>query len=96
MPIPSSPARPARWVVMGVSGCGKSEVGQRLAQALGVRFLEGDAYQRPDIERITNTVHYLHRHGIFTTVRNSAGQDVDGGCGQLRARAVNTQALHLA
>jgi carbohydrate kinase (thermoresistant glucokinase family) len=35
---------PARWVVMGVSGCGKSEVGQRLAQALGVRFLEGDAY----------------------------------------------------
>jgi carbohydrate kinase (thermoresistant glucokinase family) len=29
---------------MGVSGCGKSEVGQRLAQALGVRFLEGDAY----------------------------------------------------
>ena len=35
---------PARWVVMGVSGCGKSEVGQRLASALGVRFLEGDAY----------------------------------------------------
>jgi carbohydrate kinase (thermoresistant glucokinase family) len=35
---------PARWVVMGVSGCGKSEVGQRLARALGVRFLEGDAY----------------------------------------------------
>ncbi|MGJ7916402.1 gluconokinase [Massilia sp. LXY-6] len=35
---------PARWVVMGVSGCGKSEVGQRLAHALNVRFLEGDAY----------------------------------------------------
>lgn len=34
----------SRWVVMGVSGCGKSEVGQRLASALGVRFLEGDAY----------------------------------------------------
>jgi carbohydrate kinase (thermoresistant glucokinase family) len=32
---------------MGVSGCGKSEVGQRLAQALGVRFLEGDAYHSP-------------------------------------------------
>jgi gluconokinase len=39
----SSPAA-ARWVVMGVSGCGKSEVGKRLASALGVRFLEGDAY----------------------------------------------------
>jgi gluconokinase len=29
---------------MGVCGCGKSEVGQRLATALGVLFLEGDAY----------------------------------------------------
>lgn len=33
-----------RWVVMGVSGCGKSTVGQALAAALGVRFVEGDAY----------------------------------------------------
>lgn len=32
---------------MGVSGCGKSEVGRRLACALGVRFLEGDAYHSP-------------------------------------------------
>jgi len=32
---------------MGVCGCGKSEVGQRLASALGVRFLEGDAYHSP-------------------------------------------------
>jgi carbohydrate kinase (thermoresistant glucokinase family) len=39
-----SPLSSPRWVVMGVSGCGKSEVGQRLARALGVRFLEGDAY----------------------------------------------------
>ncbi|GAB3463724.1 gluconokinase [Massilia terrae] len=29
---------------MGVCGCGKSEVGRELAAALGVRFLEGDAY----------------------------------------------------
>jgi carbohydrate kinase (thermoresistant glucokinase family) len=40
----SFPLSSARWVVMGVSGCGKSEVGQRLARELGVRFLEGDAY----------------------------------------------------
>jgi len=32
------------WVVMGVSGCGKSEVGARLAQALGVAFIEGDRF----------------------------------------------------
>jgi carbohydrate kinase (thermoresistant glucokinase family) len=39
-----STPHPPRWVVMGVSGCGKSEVGKRLAAALGVRFLEGDAW----------------------------------------------------
>jgi gluconokinase len=33
-----------RWVVMGVSGCGKSTVGVALATALGVNFIEGDAY----------------------------------------------------
>lgn len=32
------------WVVMGVSGCGKSTVGQALALANGVPFVEGDQY----------------------------------------------------
>ncbi len=36
-----------RWVVMGVSGAGKSEIGARLAAALGVRFLEGDSFHTP-------------------------------------------------
>jgi gluconokinase len=34
----------ASWVVMGVSGCGKSAVGARLAQALGAEFIEGDSF----------------------------------------------------
>jgi 23S rRNA (adenine2503-C2)-methyltransferase len=29
----------------------------------------------------------LHRRGILTKLRHSAAQDVDGGCGQLRARS---------
>jgi gluconokinase len=29
-------------VVMGVSGCGKSSVGRRLAQLLACKFIEGD------------------------------------------------------
>lgn len=33
---------PQRWVVMGVSGCGKSEVGRRLAERLGIAHFEGD------------------------------------------------------
>ncbi|WP_394558777.1 RNA methyltransferase [Aquipseudomonas alcaligenes] len=49
--------------------------------------LEGDDYQRPDGERIVQIVRYLHSRGVLTKVRNSAGQDIDGGCGQLRARA---------
>lgn len=36
-----------RWVVMGVSGCGKSCVGALLAARLGIRFLEGDSYHAP-------------------------------------------------
>jgi gluconokinase len=35
-------ARRRRWVVMGVSGCGKSEIGRRLATALGIAYAEGD------------------------------------------------------
>lgn len=41
---PSTVDRPRCIVVMGVSGCGKSSVGEALAQALGWRFLEGDAF----------------------------------------------------
>lgn len=53
--------------------------------------LEGDDYQRPDPERIREIVRYLHSRGLLTKVRNSAGQDVDAGCGQLRARAVGAE-----
>ena len=31
-----------RWVIMGVSGCGKSEMGRRLADCIGVAYVEGD------------------------------------------------------
>lgn len=58
--------------------------------------LEDDEYQRPEGERIVQMVRYLHSRGILTKVRNSAGQDVEGGCGQLRARSVelvNTRRL---
>lgn len=34
-------------VVMGVAGCGKSEVGQRIADALGLPLVEGDSYHPP-------------------------------------------------
>lgn len=49
--------------------------------------VEGDSFQRPSNERVQAIKRYLHDNGVLTKVRDSAGQDVDGGCGQLRARA---------
>jgi gluconokinase len=43
----SSTSPALRWVVMGVSGSGKSTVGAMLAAHDGVPFLEGDAYHPP-------------------------------------------------
>jgi gluconokinase len=44
-------------VVMGVSGSGKTTVGQLLAQALGAEFAEGDAYHPPaNIEKMRRGV----------------------------------------
>jgi gluconokinase len=37
-----------RFVVMGVSGSGKSVIGALLAQALGAEFVEGDEYHSPE------------------------------------------------
>ncbi len=49
--------------------------------------LDDDEFRRPDADRIHQIMRYLHENGVLTKVRNSAGQDIDGGCGQLRARA---------
>jgi 23S rRNA (adenine2503-C2)-methyltransferase len=49
--------------------------------------VEGMPWQRPSWEKAADIARRLHRRGILTKLRQSAGQDVDGGCGQLRARA---------
>jgi 23S rRNA (adenine2503-C2)-methyltransferase len=47
---------------------------------------EGLPYRRPPGEQAAELARTLHRRGILTKLRQSAGQDVDAGCGQLRAR----------
>jgi 23S rRNA (adenine2503-C2)-methyltransferase len=47
----------------------------------------GMPWRRPSWERAAEMARNLHRRGILTKLRHSAGQDVDAGCGQLRARA---------
>ena len=49
--------------------------------------VEGLDFQRPSSERAVEMARYLHQRGVLAKLRRSAGQDVEGGCGQLRARA---------
>ena len=48
--------------------------------------VEGLPFRRPAWERAAAMARALNRRGVLTRLRRSAGQDVDGGCGQLRAR----------
>lgn len=50
--------------------------------------VEGSGFARPALDHCERMARTLHERGILTKLRHSAGQDVDGGCGQLRARAV--------
>jgi 23S rRNA (adenine2503-C2)-methyltransferase len=49
--------------------------------------VDGLDFARPSRERAAEIARTLHRRGVLTKLRQSAGQDVEGGCGQLRARA---------
>jgi 23S rRNA (adenine2503-C2)-methyltransferase len=44
-------------------------------------------FKRPSQDRAIALAKSLHSRHILTKLRNSAGQDIDGGCGQLRARS---------
>ena len=49
------------------------------------------AFRRPSWDKAHAIAKFLHGRGVLTKLRDSAGQDVDGGCGQLRARAARPQ-----
>ncbi|MBD3892639.1 RNA methyltransferase [Hydrogenophaga sp.] len=49
--------------------------------------VSGLPFARPSGEKAADMARRLHRRGILTKLRQSAGQDVDGACGQLRVRA---------
>jgi 23S rRNA (adenine2503-C2)-methyltransferase len=58
--------------------------------------VDGLDYRRPTPERIASMVHTLKRHGILAKVRDSAGQEIEGACGQLRARAAKAKQARTA
>jgi 23S rRNA (adenine2503-C2)-methyltransferase len=55
---------------------------------------EGLPFRRPGWDKAHGIAAWLFERGILTKLRDSAGQDVDGGCGQLRARAAQPIRLH--
>jgi 23S rRNA (adenine2503-C2)-methyltransferase len=48
--------------------------------------VDGLDFRRPSWERAAEMARALHRRGILAKLRQSAGQDIEGACGQLRAR----------
>ena len=48
--------------------------------------VDGLAFRRPSSERAEAMSLHLYRHGILAKLRQSAGQDIAGACGQLRTR----------
>lgn len=50
--------------------------------------VDGLDFRRTSLARARAMSQHLHQHGILCKLRRSAGQDVQGACGQLRARHV--------
>jgi 23S rRNA (adenine2503-C2)-methyltransferase len=49
--------------------------------------VDGLGFRRPSWERAMEITRALYARGVLAKLRDSAGQDVDAGCGQLRARS---------
>jgi 23S rRNA (adenine2503-C2)-methyltransferase len=57
--------------------------------------VDGLDFKRPAWERAAALVRHLRQRGMVACLRDSAGQDIEGGCGQLRARSGADQTLNL-
>lgn len=61
---------------------------QAILNMIPVNAVDGSPYRRPSTEQIDKIKEACRANGILLKFRDSAAQDVDGGCGQLRARAL--------
>lgn len=85
-----------QWTLIAGLNDGDAEI-EALERLLAGRFamlnfipynrVDGLAYERPDVERMREIGMRLNAKKIVAKLRRSAGQDVDGACGQLRARS---------
>lgn len=87
-----------QWTLLEGINDGDDEL-ERIAELLQGRYavmnfipwntIPDIEFKRPSRERAMEMVRFLRQRGVLATVRESAGQDVEGGCGQLRARALS-------
>lgn len=85
-----------QWTLLEGVNDGDEELG-RIAALLEGKYavlnfipyntVPGTSFRRTGWERAAEMCRYLHGRGILAKLRRSAGQDVEAGCGQLRARA---------
>lgn len=95
-PLPFTASGPVDAViVMGVAGCGKSSVGQRLADRLGWPFLEGDSFHPAEnIAKMSagtplcdeDRWGWLDRIAAHMAEARAAGQPVVVSCSSLKRR----------
>jgi len=57
-----------------------------MVNLIPLNTVDGSGLRRPAALRAAEMARALNRRGVLTRLRQSAGQDVEGGCGQLRSR----------
>lgn len=83
-----SPQAVLAVLLMGVSGCGKTEIGQRLAAALGWPFHDGDGFHPPEnVERMRQGTPLTdaHREPWLDAIAVDLGRTVVSGRGGVYA-----------
>jgi 23S rRNA (adenine2503-C2)-methyltransferase len=82
-----------QWTLLaGVNDAEEDEIVALLAGRYGILNLipfntvPDLPFERPSWEAARDLAARLTKRGVLTKLRDSAGQDVEGGCGQLRAR----------
>ena len=85
------------WTLMAGVNDSEAEV-ERLADLIegklamvnfiAVNPIEGSVYKRPERAHMEDLITILRRRRLVATIRDSAAQDIEGGCGQLRARVL--------
>ena len=88
-----------QWTLLAGVNDSREEI-ERIADWLSGKYammnlipfnaIEGSSFQRPSPEHAAELIAILRRRSIIACLRDSAGQDIDGGCGQLRARTLKT------